>query len=460
MKKLIYAFILISVNYSSFAHYNCSSRYEYGNIFNISKYEIEIPSSLDKYTMGFSSGIGSGISFKGITCEGNLEFYCISDRGPNYTIEGTDYAKHTIIFPRADYSPFIGTICITPEKSATLTQATLLKVNGQNITGLPTPESIAKDAGSIPANPSFKRLLACPKGFDPESIDMDAEGNFWIGDEYRPAIIKAQVATGEIIETFTPGNGLPDILKNCPNNRGFEALAVAPNGKIYAALESIMDFDGKAKNSANFIRIIELDPKTKQTKTFAYPFDKYSYTSPSRAKIGDLAAIDDTHFLLIEQGQTPCGMRNIVYIIDLANTTDISDIALPNGLPLEYGSISELSNIKFIKKSPIFNAPDYEWPHEKLEGLAIINPKTIAITNDNDFGFSMSINGINSHHVCGYNVDYNTQKLMRHKQETQDKVDLHIDRAASTEIWVIQLCKNLLDFMDSETNESLKPSCY
>lgn len=450
MKIISYTIILISTIHQVFASCDCSSNCNSENISKITKYEIQIPDSLNEYTMGFSSGIGSGITLKGITKEGNIEFYSISDRGPNYTIQCSNHTNDTIIFPRPDFSPFIGVVSLTPNKSATLTHAISIKTNGQKITGLPIPEVASKEGSSIPTDLTFKLIPADTKGFDTESIDVDAEGNFWLGDEYRPSLIKVEGATGEITKVLTPGNGLPEILKHIQKNRGFEALAIAPNGKIYAAIEGILDFNGQTTNSANFIRIIELDPKTSQTRTLAYPHDKDSYKTPLAAKIGDLAAIDNSHFLIIEQGKTGNGMRNLIYIIDITQATDISNTTLTDGRPLEYASPEELLDIQFIKKSPICNAAECQWPHEKLEGIAIIDSKTIAITNDNDFGFSLSINDINSERVKEYSVDFENQQLLRHNKQTQDKVDIKINKTASTDIWIIELKKELLNFMDAK----------
>lgn len=448
MKPIIFSFILFTITYSAFSNHNYPLKSKSENTFKITQYEIEIPSIFDKYTMGFSAGLGSGITLKGIKSDGTIELYSINDRGPNYSILTTDDAYNTVIFPRPDYSPFIGVIRIIPKQAATLTQVISLKMDGKKITGLPNPDSKIARKPSIPTDINLKLLSPDPNGFDTESIDIDGEGNFWMGDEYRPALIKAQ-SNGEITEILTPGNGLPEIFKNGPINRGFEGLAIAPNGKIYAAMESILDFGGKTKYTANFIRIIELDPKTKKTRTFAYPYDKEAYLHPLFAKIGDMAAIDDTHFLLIEQGYTSSGkMRNIIYMIDISEATDISYVDSANNLPLEYAYLNELQEIQFVKKSLILNAQEVGWTHEKLEGIAIINDQTIAITNDNDFGFSISINGIDSEEVIGYSVDYDTQSLLRYGKETEDKIELNIDRKAPTNLWVIEFQKNLLDFVE------------
>lgn len=453
MKLLFYIILTLIALSSGFAnyinsinHFSVENVSKINNVFNIDRYTISIPDGLFKYPMGFSPGLGSGITLKEITSDGHIQLYGICDRGPNYTIVASAKdAKHTIIFPHPDFSPFIGIIDVVPKQSATLIDTITLTKNGQKITGLPPAAIHSRPEASIPTDRHFNLLPPNPNGFDTECIDFDAE-NFWIGDEYCPAIIKASRNSGEILEIFTPGNGLPEILSNGPQNRGFEALAVAPNGKIYAAMEGFLDFRGKTQDTASFIRIIELDPKTKQTRTLAFPFDKNTYTSRSGPKIGDLAAIDSTHFLLVEQGKTKSGIQNIIYIIDIADATDISNISTPDGKPIEYDLLEEaIRYIKFVKKSPLFDAQKHNWPHEKLEGIAILSPNKIAITQDNDFGFFLSINNINSERVDGYSVDYVTQKLLRHNKESKDEVTFHIDKKHSTELWIVEFKQNFLN---------------
>lgn len=409
----------------------------------ITQYSLSIPACFDQFTMGFQSGVGSSLHFKQINADGSLEFYTLCDRGPNYTLSCSQ-AQDVLIFPKPQFSPFIGTVTLVPGSSATLTQVTLLKMDGRPISGLPIMEM--GDDLPLPADACFNKLCPDPSGLDTESLSVDHEGNFWVGDEYYPALIKAN-AQGDIIEKWTPRNGLPEILKHRLMNRGFEALSVTPSGKILISMESILDLCDDYKNSNNLIRMVLFDPKTKQSKTFAYPYDKEEYRSPVTAKIGDMAAIDDTRFLIVEQGKTCTGMRNVLYIIDINKATDISDLKLKDGNALEYGTLGELSPIQFIKKYKIFDAVDYGWTHEKLEGVAIINPKTIAITNDNDFGLWMSINGVSTEKVEDYSYDFANRQLLHCKKATPNKVDIHINSNATTQIWVIELQKSLLDFI-------------
>jgi glycerophosphoryl diester phosphodiesterase len=72
-----------------------------------------------------------------------------------------------------------------------------------------------------------------------------AHGDLWLGDEFRPWILHID-ATGKLLDPpFAAPGGLrspnnPHLARPAtqPNSRGFEAMAISPNGKcLYAALE-------------------------------------------------------------------------------------------------------------------------------------------------------------------------------------------------------------------------------
>lgn len=454
MHLIIYILLfVVSLIHQGYASFKNSTEYT-DEVVSIEKYILQIPEEFAEYTKGFSPGVGSGLTIKSNLNNNRIQLYALCDRGPNYTIAAPKNSQSTIIFPEPTFSPFIGVIDLEKEKSATLTDVISLKLDNQLVTGLPTPAAQYKNTSlPIPTDLNFKYLPPDIKGMDPESIDIDSEGNFWIGDEYGPRIFKAN-ASGDIIEIFSTENVLPEILKNGPVNRGFEALSIAPNGKVYAVMESILDFNGKTKNSANFIRMIEFDPINNKIRTFAYHFDQNTYPNILSVKIGDLAAIDDTHFLIVEQGMTKSGMSNIIYIIDISNATDITNISLPKEF---IASKSDLS-IKSIRKTKLFDPRQYGWPHEKLEGIAIINENSLILTHDNDFGFSLTINDVNSQDVEGYTVDNTTEKLMRYGKDTEDKVKVELDENADTWIWIVNFKKPFLEQIDHKLPKSKKMS--
>lgn len=48
---------------------------------------------------------------------------------------------------------------------------------------------------------------------------------------------------------------------------------MTPNGKVYAMLQSTLNIDGETKSTAQFIRLVELNPVSGATRTLAYPLD-------------------------------------------------------------------------------------------------------------------------------------------------------------------------------------------
>jgi hypothetical protein len=126
---------------------------------------------------------------------------------------------------------------------------------------------------------------------------------------------------------------------------------------------------------------------------YAYPIDVDAYKSSKGAKIGDIFAVSDTKLLLIEQGSgKDKQMRNRIYLVDLANATDISNRTL-NGKALEYATDKEqLTGVTLASKTLIFDLKANGWNVEKAEGLTLLpDKKTIIVVNDNDFGMMLSL---------------------------------------------------------------------
>ena len=221
---------------------------------------------------------------------------------------------------------------------------------------------------------------------DTESISVLKNGNYVVGDEYYPSISIVRRTDGEILKILVPGDGLPKILQHKNFNKGFEALTVAANGKIYGLLEGVIDLDKTSRENSKIIRMIEIDLETGNTRMFAYGFDYSNFKKSDDVKIGDIAAIDSENFILVEQGKNKNGKNtNLIYKIGIKDATDISNIKLSDNRELEHGNLSELKHISFVSKELILNPREYNWREDKLEGLAIVNEYTIAITNDNDF---------------------------------------------------------------------------
>lgn len=415
----------------------------------ITKYTLDADSSLfipyegvnvaagKDFAKGFFPAVGSGLTFKGSAANGDLEFYAITDRGPNgdsplAPVPGnTSVSSNSKMFPAPSFTPSIGLISIG-KQGAVLKSLLPIKSDAANrISGRPLPAGTTGSSGEIPLTDELKFDVAKANfdshGLDPESLVYDAANKvFWTSDEYGPFIVKIDAATGVILAKFQPGSAagdLPEVLKYRRANRGMEGLAMSSSGVLHGFLQSpIEPFDGsgksvettdasdldqdskttdkvKVKDFAQFARWLEFNPTTGTSKLYAYPLnyplsangEKWDRNRTGSAKLGDLLALPNGKFLVIEQGADSAGkVRNFVMLVEIpSNVTDIAS----DGIELEKNSIDgstvtphPWSTVVKLKKTVLLDLNALGWSAEKAEGLALVNGNTIALINDNDFG--------------------------------------------------------------------------
>jgi hypothetical protein len=194
----------------------------------------------------------------------------------------------------------------------------------------------------------FAPAVAGPLGvaFDPEGIVVDPRtGHFLVSDEYGPSLYEINGA-GQVVDTYrTPANLLPrDAATGTPNfasdagntagkrtNRGFEGLAISPDGRhAYAMLQSAMLDEGAGNGVYN--RIVKFDTRTRRAVAqFAYLMDG---SSQGRG-ISALVALNDTDFLVLERNNRGLGVEaelsppnKKVFRFSLTGATDVSGIDL------------------------------------------------------------------------------------------------------------------------------------
>ncbi|WP_051534819.1 esterase-like activity of phytase family protein [Deefgea rivuli] len=384
---------------------NATPRFEmqsvdHAAIKSIERYTLQSPAKENipyrgEFAAAFPQGLpfapGSGLAFKKMDSAGNLYFWATSDRGPNGDapkVQDGDKKREAKIFLTPDFAPRFAEIKVSRQQSADVISSKPFLIDGQAASGLPLPKGSVGATGETPLSDALKTLAFSPRGIDPEGIVSDKNGKLWVVDEYGPFLMQVDAASGKVLKQLAPGKGLPEVLKHRQPNRGFEAVAVAPNGKVYAMLQSTLNIDGETKSNAQFIRLVELDPATGATRTLAYPLDVDVYKKAGDAKIGDLVAIDDTHFALIEQGKgKDKKLRNVLYVIDISGADNLNQI---DGKEPEFASKDAQANIKMIRKQRVVDLRDLGWKAEKAEGLALFE-NGIAVINDNDFGLKTDL---------------------------------------------------------------------
>ena len=279
----------------------------------VSKYVVKVPekfyvqyngASQTEFASGFVTGFGSGIYLKSMNKDGSIDFYGITDRGPNgdgpwyHNGQKIESAKY---FLAPYFQPEIGVIRVQGGKAEVINTIGLKTGKGQAVTGLPITPGKVGATNEIALGENLANLGYDDSGLDTEGIAVDGQGNFWVCDEYGPFIIQFD-KRGNLLKKFAPGNGLPEVLKNRIPNRGFEGVTVTPKGMVYGIVQSPLDIEGATGKTARFSRIVRLDPKTGKTAMFAYPIDLEAYKKPKDAKIGDIYAVTETKFLVTEQG--------------------------------------------------------------------------------------------------------------------------------------------------------------
>ena len=248
---------------------------------------------------------------------------------------------------------------------------------------------------------------------DPEGFVVNPNnGNFLVSDEYGPSVREFD-RNGNLLRTFaTPANLLPrNAASGVANyagdtgntagkrtNRGFEGLAISPDGKFaYAMLQSATLDEGGGNGTIN--RIVKFDMDT-GTAVAQYAYEM-KQAKPGQG-ISSLVAINDHEFYVLERNNRGVGVGadfatadKEVYKIDLNGATDVSNIDL-DATGAAYTKVSKSAQFLDLDANTL-SALGNKSP-EKWEGLAI-GPKLadgsfmMLAGTDNDYSVTQSGSG-------------------------------------------------------------------
>ena len=256
--------------------------------------------------------------------------------------------------------------------------------------------------------------------FDPEAFQF-AGGFLWIGEEFGPYIIKADLngKIVEIFETFVDGKLIksPDhfsvVAPNTPTDlvafqlrrsKGYEGMAASTDGtKLYPLLEgALWDETTKsyeAVDGKQYLRIVEFDVNTNKWTGRHW---KYVMEGNHHA-IGDFNMIDATTGLIIERDNgegtedkaCPSGQRRTDCFHDLAKFKRIYKVELSDanaGGPVRKIAFIDLMKIQDPQKKSkkALNNGVLTFPFFTIENVDIVDARHIIVGNDNNLPFSSS----------------------------------------------------------------------
>ncbi|MBC8137948.1 MAG: esterase-like activity of phytase family protein [Fibrella sp.] len=301
---------------------------------------------------------------------------------------------------------------------------------------------------------------------DPEGFAVSRTGNFYVSDEYGPSIYEFN-RNGELIASFTApdnllprsnaaGNPLdfaairdstPALITGRQDNRGFEGLAVTPDGsRLYAMLQDPLAEEGagnQGRRSRN-LRIVEYDTATRQSlRQFIYQLEDLSDINARIAGtdndfganaqgrnigISAIIPVNDTEFLVLERDNRGFGVDELadgnplsllpvstkrIYNVNIAGATDVSGISLAgtNTLP---GGVTAVSKTLALDLQAALSGANLGIPAlpEKFEGITIgrqLSDGTYSLIVGTDNDFSVTQTGMGEQFDIYYTLDGNGQ---------------------------------------------------
>jgi hypothetical protein len=366
------------------------------------------------------------------------EWWALSDRGPGGGV--LDYSTRLNRFS-VDVHPVTGRI-----SRFRIKETVRLSDPDGLLTG-PSNPTVADPWALNGLNPGI--LNGSPavlgRSFDPEGLVINPRnGNFIISDEYGPSIYEFD-REGRLLRVFeTPANLVPKnggtvdyvadrggLNAGRQDNRGFEGLAVTPDGKkLYAVLQDPLVNEPGPNNGRDgrVVRIVVFD-NARRSPTYGKSIAQYAYQLELQADVAAriiaagggasgndprqgrniglsaIVAINEHEFLVLERDNRGIGVddpkgANVVgskrvYRIDVRGATDISTLVLPAD-----GNLGAVGIIPVAKSGVLIDlADDTVLPNgkiaEKWEGLAI-GPRLkrggylILAGNDNDYSVTQN----------------------------------------------------------------------
>ncbi|MCU5783319.1 hypothetical protein MA04_02619 [Alcanivorax balearicus MACL04] len=373
--------------------------------------------------------------------EDDRRFYALTDRGPNAVFNTGNYGNGKK-FPTPDYTPRIGHFEVTNDGEVVMLNEILLKrPDGTLITGLPNSDGLG-GTGETPYNADGSPILVDPSlpydeesnplrlddyGLDGEGLVALSDGTFWVSDEYGPHMVHFD-ADGKEIERINPfaadqretrTHTLPAEFGHRRANRGMEGLTITPDEKtLVGIMQSTMDLPSKDVRALDITRIVTVDLESGRVGQYLYKQQKAQNSN------SELAALSENQFLVLERdgkflyggpdgvdAATPDAQKH-VYRIDLTTGTNLEELAVGgdlvqddalgltiNGETLEQVVMNQgwqalaAHNIVPVEKSLVVDmVARVSYPHDKMEGLWVIDSETLGVLNDDDFA-TWSVDG-------------------------------------------------------------------
>lgn len=249
--------------------------------------------------------------------------------------------------------------------------------------------------------------------FDPEGFVIGPYNrHFYVSDEYGPSLYEFDKKGKRVRSFVTPTNLIPRSAANMPNfandtgnsagkrtNRGFEGLAISPDGAyVYAMLQSAMLDEGGGSGLCN--RIVKFSTGSGTAiAQYAYQME----ASSQGRGISALFALNDHEFLVLERNNRGLGVgadllppNKKLFRIDMIGAADVSAVPFfPTACPA--GKVTK-NPVPFLDLAADTLPELGNQVPEKWEGLAV-GPRlkdgsyVLVTGTDNDYSVTQNATG-------------------------------------------------------------------
>jgi hypothetical protein len=253
--------------------------------------------------------------------------------------------------------------------------------------------------------------------FDPESMQIGADGTFWFGDEFGPFLLHTD-RTGRLLDApiGVPGRTAPqnptlDLAATPPeqptvaSSRGFEAMAISPDRTtLYPLLEGptgddaqvveLREFDIKKRRFSETVRLVRLEMPGQPVNLAvlnlagtpplvpAYP-GAVAPVGAGGQSLPELIALNKDQFVAIERDGNGDGVAaprfKKLFLLDTKHTGDGEFVT--KQLLVDLMAVPDPAHVG--------DDGDYfRFPFNTIESVHPVDDSTLIVADDNNFPFS------------------------------------------------------------------------
>ena len=279
------------------------------------------------------------------------------------------------------------------------------------------PGTTSSGGSVVAVDPLIKSQRLLTGGdIDIESLVIDADGNFWFGEEFGPFLVKTD-RTGKVLQKeIALANGLSPATNplvqspsnpylgsataNLPGSGGIESMAINPaRTRLYTMLERELSTDTDKRR--RMLSVFDIKTNAFLPTVYSYHVDTGAYVNELGATVAevytvnDITAINDHEFLVMEKDRgagdartglfLAAGASRVsarfkkIYRIDL-NLVDADGFLVKT----EVASLTSLADPRRIGGDATLQGL-FTFPMESIETVHIVDANTLLVANDNNY---------------------------------------------------------------------------